>query len=119
MTPFEWLIIIKLSDFLAILKNIKKILKNIKFGSKLDFHMKNILTGRIDYLIKILLINVYHGGQILNTSSGVDYNIHVACTFLADETINLHDLKMKIMLVWSYSLANSASILVHGSTLHQ
>jgi hypothetical protein len=50
MTPFEWFIIIKLSDFLSILKNSKKSLKNIKFGPHLDFHMKNILTGRIDYL---------------------------------------------------------------------
>jgi hypothetical protein len=44
------LIIIKSSDFLAILKNSKKILKNIKFNPQLDFHMKNILTSRIDYL---------------------------------------------------------------------
>jgi hypothetical protein len=29
MTPFEWLKFIKSSDFLAILKNNKKILKNI------------------------------------------------------------------------------------------
>jgi hypothetical protein len=50
MTPFEWLITIKSIDFLAILKNSKKILKNIKFGLKLNFHMKNILTDRIDYL---------------------------------------------------------------------
>jgi hypothetical protein len=50
MTPFEWLVIIKSSDFLAILKNSKKILKNIKFSLQLDFHMKNILTGHIDYL---------------------------------------------------------------------
>jgi hypothetical protein len=50
MIPFEWLIIIKSSDFLVILKNSKIILKNIKFGPQLDFDMKNILTGRIDYL---------------------------------------------------------------------
>jgi hypothetical protein len=46
--------------------------------------------------MKILLINVYHGGQILNTSTDVDYDIHAACTFSADETINLHDLKRHI-----------------------
>jgi hypothetical protein len=39
-----------MSHFLAILKNSKKILKNIKFGLQLDFHMKNILTSRIDHL---------------------------------------------------------------------
>jgi hypothetical protein len=39
-----------MSHFLSILKNIKKVLKNIKFGLQLDFHMKNILTGRIDHL---------------------------------------------------------------------
>jgi hypothetical protein len=50
MTPFEWIIIIKSSDFLAILKNSKNILKNIIFGPQLDFYMKNILTDRIDYL---------------------------------------------------------------------
>jgi hypothetical protein len=37
MTPFEWLIIIKSNYFLAILKNNKKNLKNIKFSPKLDF----------------------------------------------------------------------------------
>jgi hypothetical protein len=50
MTHFEWLIIIKSSDFLAILKNNKIFLKNIKFGLQLDFRMKNILTGRIHNL---------------------------------------------------------------------
>jgi hypothetical protein len=34
-------------DFLAILKNNKKY---IKFDSQLDFYMKNILIGWIDYL---------------------------------------------------------------------
>jgi hypothetical protein len=40
-----------------------------------------------------LLINVYHIGQILNTSTGVSYDIHAACTFFVDETINFRDLK--------------------------
>jgi hypothetical protein len=43
-----------------------------------------------------LLINVYHGGQILNTSTDVGYDIRAACTFSADKTINLQDLKMQI-----------------------
>jgi hypothetical protein len=44
----------------------------------------------------MLLINLYHGGQILNTSTDLGYDIHVACTFSADETINLRDLKRQI-----------------------
>jgi hypothetical protein len=44
----------------------------------------------------MLLINVYHGGQILNTSIGVGYDIRVACTFSADEIIILRDLKKQI-----------------------
>jgi hypothetical protein len=44
----------------------------------------------------MLLINVYHGGQILNTSTGTGYDIHAACTFSADETINIRDLKRRI-----------------------
>jgi hypothetical protein len=44
----------------------------------------------------MLLINVYHGGQILKTSTGTDYDIHAACTFPADETINFRDLKRQI-----------------------
>jgi hypothetical protein len=44
----------------------------------------------------MLLINVYHGGQILNTSTGTGYDIHAACTFSADETINLRDFKRQI-----------------------
>jgi hypothetical protein len=46
--------------------------------------------------MKMLLINVYHGGQILNISTGVGYDIRAACTFSADETINLRDLKRQI-----------------------
>jgi hypothetical protein len=45
---------------------------------------------------KMLLINVYHGGQILNTSTDTCYDIHAACTFYADEIINLRDLKRRI-----------------------
>jgi hypothetical protein len=32
----------------------------------------------------------------LKTSHGTDYDIQVACTFSADESINLHDLKRQI-----------------------
>jgi hypothetical protein len=39
---------------------------------------------------------VYHRGQILNTSTSAGYDIRVACTFSADETINLRDLKKQI-----------------------
>jgi hypothetical protein len=39
---------------------------------------------------------VYHRGQILNTSTGVGYDIRVTCTFSADETINFRDLKRQI-----------------------
>jgi hypothetical protein len=58
---------------------------------------------------------VYHGGQILNTSSGVGYDIRAACTFFADETINIRDLKRQIHT----GLELLPSQLVHGSTLHQ
>jgi hypothetical protein len=46
--------------------------------------------------MKMLLINVYHRGQILKTSTGTDYDIHAACTFYADEAIDLRDLKRQI-----------------------
>jgi hypothetical protein len=39
---------------------------------------------------------VYHGGQILNTSTRMGYDIRVACIFSADEIINLRDLKRHI-----------------------
>jgi hypothetical protein len=39
---------------------------------------------------------VYHGGQILNTSTGVGYNIRALCIFFADETINFCDMKRQI-----------------------
>jgi hypothetical protein len=39
---------------------------------------------------------MYHGGQILNTSTGMGYNIRAACTFSADEIINFRDLKRQI-----------------------
>jgi hypothetical protein len=44
----------------------------------------------------MLMINVYHGGQIPNTSTSVGYDIHAACTFFADKAINFHDLKRHI-----------------------
>jgi hypothetical protein len=44
----------------------------------------------------MLLINVYHEGQILNNSTGVGYNFRDACTFSVDETISIHDLKRQI-----------------------
>jgi hypothetical protein len=44
----------------------------------------------------MLLINVYHEGQILKTSTGTDYDIYAACTFSADKAINLRDLKRQI-----------------------
>jgi hypothetical protein len=44
----------------------------------------------------MLLINVYYGGQILKTYHGMDYDIQAACTFYADEAINLRDLKRQI-----------------------
>jgi hypothetical protein len=45
---------------------------------------------------KILLINMYHRGQILKTSTGVGYDIRAVCIFSTDETINLRDLKRQI-----------------------
>jgi hypothetical protein len=45
---------------------------------------------------EMLPINVYHGGQILKSSTGTDYDIHAACIFSADEAINLRDLKRHI-----------------------
>jgi hypothetical protein len=44
----------------------------------------------------MLLINVYYGGQIMKTSHGTNYDIQAACTFSADEAINLRDLKRQI-----------------------
>jgi hypothetical protein len=44
----------------------------------------------------MLLINMYHGGQILKISTGMDYDIHAVCTFSANETINFRDLKRQI-----------------------
>jgi hypothetical protein len=44
----------------------------------------------------MLLNNVYHEGQILNTSTGVGYDIRIACTFSADEIISINDLKRQI-----------------------
>jgi hypothetical protein len=44
----------------------------------------------------MLLINMYHGAQILNTSTGMGYDIRASCIFSADETISIHDLKRQI-----------------------
>jgi hypothetical protein len=63
----------------------------------------------------MLLINVYHGDQILNTSTDVGYDIRVACIFYADDTINLRDLKKHIhvglkLLPSQFSISISARI---------
>jgi hypothetical protein len=39
---------------------------------------------------------MYHGGQIMNTSTSVGYDIRAACTFSIDEIINPRDLKRQI-----------------------
>jgi hypothetical protein len=58
---------------------------------------------------------VYHGGQILNISTGVGYNIRAVCIFSADETNNLRDLKRQIhagleLLLSQFSISISAWI---------
>jgi hypothetical protein len=58
---------------------------------------------------------VYHEGQILNTSTGVGYDIRAGYTFSADEIINLHDLKMQIhtsleLLLCQFTISISARI---------
>jgi hypothetical protein len=63
----------------------------------------------------MFLINVYHGGQILNTSTGVGYDIRAACIFSTDEIINLRDLKRHIhtgleLLPSQFSINISAQI---------
>jgi hypothetical protein len=67
----------------------------------------------------MLLINVYHGDQILNTSTGMGYDIRAACTFSVDETINFRDLKRQIHTGLELLPSQSPSALVHGSILHQ
>jgi hypothetical protein len=64
------------------------------FAVKLKYTNSRFIVHTVE--MKILLINVYHGGQILKTSTGTDYDIHAACTFSADEAINLRDLKRQI-----------------------
>jgi hypothetical protein len=63
----------------------------------------------------MLLITVYHRGQIMNTSTGVGYDIRAVCTFSADETINLRDLKRQIhasleLLPSQFNISISAQI---------
>jgi hypothetical protein len=43
-----------------------------------------------------IIINKHHEGQILNTSTDVDYDIYVVCIFSTDETISIHDMKRQI-----------------------
>jgi hypothetical protein len=63
----------------------------------------------------MLLMNMYYGGQILNTSIGVDYDIYAACIFSADKIINIHDLKRQIhvslkLLLSHFNITISARI---------
>jgi hypothetical protein len=60
--------------------------------------LNTLTVGFIVHIVqtKMLLINVYHEGQILNTLTGVGYDICATCTFSTDETINLRDLKRQI-----------------------
>jgi hypothetical protein len=58
---------------------------------------------------------VYHGRQILNTSTDVGYDILATCIFSVDETINLRDLKRQIhsgleMLPSQFNISISARI---------
>jgi hypothetical protein len=63
----------------------------------------------------MLLIDVYHRGQILNISTGTGYDICAACIFSADNTINIHDLKRQThvglkLLVSHFNITISARI---------
>jgi hypothetical protein len=60
----------------------------------------------------MLLINVYHRGQILKTSHGTDYDIQAACTFSADEAINLRDLKSHISARINTAPAGSSDFFI-------
>jgi hypothetical protein len=44
----------------------------------------------------MLLINMYHRGKILNTSTAVGYDIYAAYIFSTDDTINFHNLRRQI-----------------------
>jgi hypothetical protein len=60
--------------------------------------LNTLTVGFIVHIVetKMLLINVYHRHQILNTSTDVGYDILATYIFYADETINLRDLKRQI-----------------------
>jgi hypothetical protein len=53
----------------------------------------------------MMLINVYHGGQIINTSTGVGYDIPVACIFSAP--YQLPHYKILVLVVESESISAS------------
>jgi hypothetical protein len=83
------------------------------FAVKLNILIIGFIVHTVE--TKILLINVYHGGQILNTSIGVSYDILATCTFFADEIINLCDLKRQIyadleLLPSQFNISISAQI---------
>jgi hypothetical protein len=65
----------------------------------------------------MLLINVYHGYQILNTLADTGYDIHAACTFFADDTISIHDLNMQIHVGFELLPNHFNLTLVHEPTL--
>lgn len=44
----------------------------------------------------MILINVFHGGQILNTPTGVNYDISAACTIPVNDWITLEELRRQI-----------------------
>jgi hypothetical protein len=46
----------------------------------------------------MLLINVYHEGQILNTSTGMVYDVHAACTFIPSSTTLTHGLVIGVVM---------------------
>ena len=43
-----------------------------------------------------IFVNIYHGGEIIHTESGDNYNIGAACTFHASENTSLDELRRQI-----------------------
>jgi hypothetical protein len=64
-----------------------------------------------------LLNNVYYGGEILNTPSGVDYIIDAACTIFIPNKISFGDLR-KFISISICSLARTNLLSKHELTHH-
>jgi hypothetical protein len=67
--------------------------------------------------MNVILINVFHGGEILNTTMSVNYIIFYACPVFMFNNISFEDLRKQFMSVYICFLVSKILKLINTTQL--